>query len=84
MLTRSIWANIKAEVTIAEFAEIVSEVVGYKGRIVYDTSRPDGPPQKLLDIAKIGKLGWAPKVELRDGLAQAYADFLSTGGRRAA
>ena len=72
------------DVTIAEFAEIVSEVVGYKGRIVYDTSRPDGPPQKLLDISKIRKLGWAPKVALRDGLAKAYADFLSTGGRQAA
>jgi GDP-L-fucose synthase len=72
------------DVTIAEFAEIVSDVVGYKGRIVYDTSRPDGPPQKLLDISKIRRLGWAPKVALREGLAAAYADFLATGGRQAA
>ena len=72
------------DVTIGEFAQIVCDVVGYKGRIVYDTSRPDGPPQKLLNVSKIRKLGWTPKVKLRDGLAQAYADFLATGGRQAA
>ena len=72
------------DLTIGEFAKVVSEVVGYKGKIVYDTSRPDGPPQKLLNISKIRKLGWAPKIKLREGLAQAFADFLATGGRRAA
>jgi len=61
---------------------LLPAVVGYKGGIVYDMSRPDGPPQKPLDISKIGKLGRAPKIKLRDGLAQAYADFLATGGRR--
>jgi GDP-L-fucose synthase len=72
------------DVTIADFAAEVAGVVGYKGKIVYDTSRPDGPPQKLLDVSKIKKLGWAPKTSLRDGLATAYADFLAGGGRRAA
>ena len=67
------------DVTIAEFAGLVSDVVGYKGKIVYDTSRPDGPPQKLLNVSKIKQLGWAPRVKLRDGLARAYADFLATG-----
>jgi GDP-L-fucose synthase len=71
------------DVTIAEFAEIVRDIVGYKGKIAFDTSRPDGPPQKLLDVAKLNKLGWAPKVSLRDGLAAAYADFLGGGRRRA-
>jgi GDP-L-fucose synthase len=71
------------DVTIGDFARQVSEVVGYKGKIVYDTSRPDGPPQKLLDVSKIKKLGWSPKIGLREGLAMAYADFLATGGRRA-
>jgi GDP-L-fucose synthase len=66
------------DVTIGEFARLVSEVVGYKGKIVFDTSRPDGPPQKLLDVSKIKKLGWSPKIGLREGLAQAYADFLET------
>jgi GDP-L-fucose synthase len=69
------------DVTIAAFASEVAHVVGYKGRIDYDTARPDGPPQKLLDVSKIKKLGWSPKIALRDGLAAAYADFLAGGGR---
>ena len=71
------------DVTIGDFARHVSDVVGYKGKIKFDTSRPDGPPQKLLNVAKIKKLGWSPKIGLREGLAQAYADFLATGGRNA-
>lgn len=69
------------DVTIADFAGEVASVVGYKGKIAYDTSRPDGSPQKLLDVSKIKKLGWAPKIKLHDGLAGAYADFLAGGGR---
>ena len=59
----------------------MANVVGYKGKIEYDTKRPDGPPQKLLDVSKLRKLGWSPKISLRDGLAAAYADFLAGGGR---
>ena len=70
------------DIPISEFAGLVADVVGYKGKIVYDTSRPDGPPQKLLDVSRIKKLGWSPKIRLRDGLAIAYADFLK-GNRRA-
>ena len=72
------------DVTIREFAESVMHIVGYKGKIVFDRSRPDGTPRKLLDVSKISKLGWTAKTRLRDGLAQTYADFLATGGRRAA
>jgi GDP-L-fucose synthase len=72
------------DVTISEFAKLVADVVGYKGKIVYDTSRPDGTPRKLLDVSKIKNLGWTPKTQLRDGLARTYADFCATGGRRAA
>jgi GDP-L-fucose synthase len=72
------------DISISGFAQTVSEIVGYKGKIVYDTSRPDGPPQKLLNVSKIRALGWSPKIQLREGLAQAYADFLKTGGRAAA
>ena len=72
------------DVTIAEFAEIVREVTGYKGKITCDTARPDGPPQKLLDVSKLKALGWAPKIPLREGLAAAYADFLKGGGRTGA
>ena len=69
------------DVTIGEFAQIVSDVTGYQGGIVFDTSRPDGPPQKLLDVSRLAALGWQPKIPLREGLAAAYADFLS-GSRR--
>jgi GDP-L-fucose synthase len=72
------------DVTIGEFAELVAEVVGYNGKIVYDTSRPDGAPRKLLDVSKIETLGWIPKTRLRDGLARTYVDFLTTGGRHGA
>jgi GDP-L-fucose synthase len=72
------------DLTIREFAELVAEVVGYKGKIDFDTSQPDGAPQKLLDVSRIMELGWTAKTPLRDGLARAYADFLATGGRIAA
>jgi GDP-L-fucose synthase len=72
------------DVTIAEFAQVVAEIVGYRGQIAFDTSRPDGAPRKLLDVGKIGRLGWSAKIPLREGLAAAYADFLRGGGRTAA
>lgn len=65
------------DLSIAELAQMVSEVVGYQGRIHYDTSKPDGTPRKLLDISRIRKLGWKPDVALRDGIATAYEDFCS-------
>ena len=67
------------DITIADFASEVASVVGYKGKIVFNKSRPDGPPQKLLNITKINKLGWSAKIRLHDGLASAYADFLAGG-----
>ena len=54
-------------ITIAEFAHIVADVVGYQGRIEFDASRPDGMPQKLLDVSKITALGWRPRIHLRGG-----------------
>jgi GDP-L-fucose synthase len=69
------------DVTIADFAAEVAKVVGFQGKIEFDTSRPDGPPQKLLDVSKIKKLGWSPTIRLHEGLASAYADFLAGGGR---
>ena len=65
------------DITIAEFAEAVRDVVGFTGAIVYDTARPDGPPQKLLDTSRLAALGWTPAIALREGLAAAYADFLA-------
>jgi GDP-L-fucose synthase len=71
------------DVTIAEFAETVRAVVGFEGEIAYDTSRPDGPPQKLLDTSRLTALGWTAKISLRDGLAAAYRDFLHGARQRA-
>ena len=65
------------DMTIAEFAERVRDVVGFKGELVFDPSRSDGMPQKLLDTSRLAALGWAPKIPLREGLAAAYADFLA-------
>jgi len=70
------------DVTIAEFAETVRDVVGFQGEVAYDTSRPDGPPQKLLDTSRLTALGWTPRVSLQDGLRIAYQDFLAGFGRR--
>jgi GDP-L-fucose synthase len=69
------------DITIADFARLVADVVGYEGELSFDTTRPDGTPQKLLDISKLAAFGWRPKTPLREGLASAYADFLSSGGR---
>ena len=63
------------DVTIAELARRVGEAVGYEGEIVFDTSKPDGTPRKLLDSDKLLGMGWTPRVDLRKGLARAYADF---------
>lgn len=60
------------DVTIAELARTVMEVVGFAGRIVFDTSKPDGTPRKLLDVARAHALGWRAKVGLAEGIARAY------------
>jgi GDP-L-fucose synthase len=69
------------DIPIGEFAKVVSDTVGYQGSITFDTSRPDGAPRKLLDVSKLGALGWKAKIPLREGLKTAYADFLSGHGR---
>jgi GDP-L-fucose synthase len=61
-----------SDVTIRELAETVMEVVGFGGRIVYDSSKPDGTPRKLLDVGRLATLGWKARTALRDGIARAY------------
>ena len=63
------------DVTIHELAELVMSIVGYRGRLQFDTSKPDGTPRKLLDTERLTKLGWRPKIPLKDGIAQTYRWF---------
>ena len=65
------------DVTIKELAETVKKIVGFEGSIQWDTSRPDGTPRKLMDVSKLHSLGWKHKIELKDGIALAYQDFLT-------
>ncbi|OVA03862.1 NAD-dependent epimerase/dehydratase [Macleaya cordata] len=64
------------EVTIKELAEIVKEVVGFEGELVWDSTKPDGTPRKLMDSSKLAALGWAPKISLKDGLVDTYKWYL--------
>ena len=66
------------EISIKDLTALVADVVGYKGRILWDTSRPNGTPRKLLDVSKATALGWTASTSLRDGIALSYADFLSS------
>ena len=63
------------DVTIRELAETVCDVLGFDGKLEFDTSKPDGTPRKLLDISKIKSLGWSPRISLREGIADAYRWF---------
>jgi len=69
------------EITIRDFAHLVREIVGYRGDLLFDASRPDGMPRKVLDVSALAALGWRAQTPLREGMAAAYADFLAGGGR---
>ena len=70
-------AGTGREITIKALAELVARVVGYKGEIKWDTSKPNGTPRKLLDVSKATALGWTYKTELEEGIRLAYQDFLA-------
>jgi len=71
------WINLGCghDVSIRELAELVKTTVGYQGNLSFDTSKPDGTPRKLLDVAKMNALGWKAQIPLATGLAEAYSDF---------
>ena len=73
------WINVGTgtDVTIRELTETVREVVGFKGKIVWDSTKPDGTPRKLMDVSKLGSLGWRARIGLRDGIQRTYAAYLS-------
>ena len=70
-------AGTGKELTIKALTELVAKVVGYEGRIEWDTTRPNGTPRKLLDVSKATRLGWTYRTELEDGIRLAYEDFLT-------
>jgi GDP-L-fucose synthase len=70
--------GVGEDVTIAELAAIVAQVVGYSGGVTYDTSKPDGTPRKLMDVGLMAAAGWRASTGLRQGLATAYAEFANT------
>ena len=69
-------AGTGKEITIKALSELVASIVGYEGKIEWDTTRPNGTPRKLLDVSKATTLGWTYKTELKDGIRLAYTDFL--------
>jgi GDP-L-fucose synthase len=68
------------EISISDLAQMVCEVVGYKGLVEFDSSRPNGTPRKLLDVSKMSELGWKPQIELRFGIQATYDWFLANKG----
>jgi len=69
------------DLSIRDLATMIRDIVGYQGRISFDTSKPDGTPRKLMDVGRLHSLGWRAKIGLREGLALAYADFLTATRR---
>ncbi len=68
------------DVTIRELAELIGEVVGYKGELKFDTSKPDGTPRKLLDVTRIHEAGWRHNIELKEGLQIIYDYYIRKTG----
>jgi len=68
--------GVGKEITIRELAELIAEIVGFRGKLVFDSSKPDGTPRKLLDVSRFQALGWQAKTGFREGIAKAYADYL--------
>jgi GDP-L-fucose synthase len=75
--------GVGGDITIGDFARLVAATVGYKGSISYDASRPDGTPQKLLDVSRLAKLGWHARTSLEEGIRLAYQSYLNEGRQAA-
>ncbi|HEY1611390.1 MAG TPA: GDP-L-fucose synthase [Paraburkholderia sp.] len=73
--------GVGEDITIRQLAERICEVVGFDGELVFDATKPDGTPRKLLDVSKLGRLGWHAHVGLEEGLARTYRDFLAASQR---
>jgi GDP-L-fucose synthase len=75
--------GVGQDLTIKELAELVASVVGYRGGLTFDASKPDGTPRKLLDVSRITALGWKPEIDLRTGITRTYEWFLAQQGATA-
>lgn len=75
--------GVGRDISIRELADVVSKVVGYEGEITWDSSKPDGTPRKLLDVARIHALGWRAQMPLEEGIRSVYTWYISEGSHRA-
>lgn len=64
------------DIAIGDLAKLIADIIGYDGRISFDTAKPDGTPRKLMDVSRLSKMGWLPSISLRDGIRQTYQWFL--------
>ena len=71
--------GVGQDLSIRELAELIARLVGFQGRLVFDTSKPDGTPRKLVDTTRINTLGWRPRIGLEEGIRAAYAWFVAYG-----
>jgi GDP-L-fucose synthase len=71
--------GVGKDIPIQALADLIQEIVGFTGKIIWDTSKPDGTPQKLLDVSRINQLGWEPSIDLRSGLEQTYKWYVDSG-----
>jgi GDP-L-fucose synthase len=69
-----------SEITIRQLAETICDVVGYSGELVFDTSKPDGTPRKVMDSGRLRRLGWVPNIALERGIAETFSWFLESIG----
>ena len=75
--------GVGQDLSIRELADLIADIVGFQGRLVFDTDKPDGTPRKLVDTTRINALGWRPRIGLEDGIRAAYAWFVTHGAVRA-
>ena len=75
--------GVGKDLSIRELAELIADIVGFQGRLVFDTDKPDGTPRKLVDTTRINTLGWRPRIGLEDGIRAAYGWFVAHGAARA-
>jgi len=84
VLTSSMCSHVNAgfgsDVTIKELSELIKDIVDFKGKIIFDSSKPDGPPKKFVDSKILNKLGWEAQISLKEGISESYNDFLENYG----